>query len=176
MTERGRGRVRAWHTRMEARQRRRGGSEKNRQDLQRAGRWEGKQAREGAQGGKTGVARRRAGGTRDQGGTEKEKKPKRNLGQTPRHQRRTNRGGGAAREEEGEAGSQLRRKGTHRLAQKNTMPLTRIEPYLPSCPTFMELMEGRPAGEDDGGAASKGYLGRTPKSAYTSKDRAEALR
>ena len=77
-TERGRGRARAWHTRVTARQRQRGRSEKNRQDPPRDGGWEGKQAWEGAWGGETGVARRRAGGTRrarvsseerDQGGT-----------------------------------------------------------------------------------------------------------
>ena len=63
-TERGRGRARAWHTRVTARQRQRGRSEKNRQDPRRVGGWEGKQAWEGAQGGETGVAWRRAGGTR----------------------------------------------------------------------------------------------------------------
>ena len=56
------------------------------------------------------------------------------------------------------------------------MPLTRIEPYRPPLPTIRELMEGRPAGEDDGGVLPKGYLGRPPKSAYRSEDRAEALR
>ena len=84
-TERGRGRARAWHTRVTARQRQRGLSEKNRQDPQKDDEWEGKQAWEGAQGGETGVARRRAGGTRrarvsseerDQGGTRKKTKTK----------------------------------------------------------------------------------------------------
>ena len=56
------------------------------------------------------------------------------------------------------------------------MPMTRIEPYRPSHPTIRELMEGRLAGEDDGGVPPKGYLGRPPKSAYRSEDRAEALR
>ena len=37
-------------------------------------------------------------------------------------------------------------------------------------------MEGRPAGEDDGGVLPKEYPGSPPKSAYRSKDRAEALR
>ena len=82
-TERDRGRACAWHTRVTARQRQRGQSEKNRQDPQRDGGWEGKQAREGARGGETGVAPRRAGGTRrargssegrDQGGTQKKRK------------------------------------------------------------------------------------------------------
>ena len=56
------------------------------------------------------------------------------------------------------------------------MPRTRIGPYRPPRPTIRELMEGRPAGEDDGGVPPKGYLGRPPKSAYRSEDRAEALR
>ena len=56
------------------------------------------------------------------------------------------------------------------------MPMTRIEPYGPIRPTIRELMECRPAGENDGGVPSKGYLGRPPKSAYRSEDRAEALR
>ena len=56
------------------------------------------------------------------------------------------------------------------------MPMTRIEPYRPPRPTIRELMEGRPAGEDDGGVPSKGCLGRLPKSAYRSEDRAQALR
>ena len=56
------------------------------------------------------------------------------------------------------------------------MPMTRIEPYRPPRPTIRELMEGRPAGEDDGGVPPKGYLGRPPKTAYRSEDRAEALR
>ena len=56
------------------------------------------------------------------------------------------------------------------------MPLTRIEPYRPPRPTIRELMEEWPAGEDDGGVPPKGYLGRLPKSAYRSEDRAEALR
>ena len=56
------------------------------------------------------------------------------------------------------------------------MPMTRIEPYRPPRPTITELMEGRPAGEDDGGVPPKWYLGRPPKSAHRSADRAEALR
>ena len=56
------------------------------------------------------------------------------------------------------------------------MPMTRIEPYQPPRPTIRELMGKGPAGEDDGGVPPKGYLGRPPKSAYRSEDRAEALR
>ena len=56
------------------------------------------------------------------------------------------------------------------------MPMTRIEPYRPPRPTIRELMEGRAAGEDDGGVPPKGCLGRPPRSAYRSEDRVEALR
>ena len=56
------------------------------------------------------------------------------------------------------------------------MPMTRIEPYRPPRLTIRELMEGRPAGEDDGGVSAKGEPGRPPKSAYRSEDRAEAQR
>ena len=54
--------------------------------------------------------------------------------------------------------------------------MTRIEPYHPPRPTIREVMEGRPAGADDGGVPPKGYLGRPPKSAYSREDRAEAKR
>ena len=54
------------------------------------------------------------------------------------------------------------------------MPMTRIEPYRPPRPTIRELMEGRPAGEDDGGVPAKWYLGRPPKPAYRTEDKAEA--
>ena len=42
------------------------------------------------------------------------------------------------------------------------MPMTGIEPYRPPRPTIRELMEGRPAGVDDGGISPKGYQG-TPR-------------
>ena len=56
------------------------------------------------------------------------------------------------------------------------MPMTRIEPYRLPRPTIRELMEGRPAGEEEGGVPLKVCLGRPPRSAYRSEDRAEALR
>ena len=56
------------------------------------------------------------------------------------------------------------------------MPMSRIEPYRPPRLTIRELMEGRPAREDDGGIPPKGYLGTPPRSVYRSEDRAEALR
>ena len=64
---RGRGRARRWHTRETARHRQ--GGQTCRQGRQREGEWEGRQVREGAQGSGTGVARRRAGGTRRAGGS-----------------------------------------------------------------------------------------------------------
>ena len=39
------------------------------------------------------------------------------------------------------------------------MPMGRIEPYRPPRPTIRELMEGRPAGADEGGILPKGYQG-----------------
>ena len=39
------------------------------------------------------------------------------------------------------------------------MPMTRIGPYRPPRPTIRELMEGRPAGEDDGGVPPEGVSG-----------------
>ena len=56
------------------------------------------------------------------------------------------------------------------------MPMTHIEPYRPPRPTIRGLMEGRPAGADDGGIPPKGYLRRPPKLAYRTEDRAEAER
>ena len=56
------------------------------------------------------------------------------------------------------------------------MLMTRIELYRPPRPTIRELMEGRLAGEDEGGVPPKGCLGKSPKSAYRSEDRAEAQR
>ena len=41
-----------------------------------------------------------------------------------------------AAREEGEAGGQQRHKGTPRLAQKNAILMTRIEPYRPPRPTI----------------------------------------
>ena len=56
------------------------------------------------------------------------------------------------------------------------MPMTCFEPYRLPRPTIRELMEGRPAGEDEGGVPPKGCLGRPPRSPYRSEDRAEAQR
>ena len=64
----------------------------------------------------------------------------------------------------------------HNVSQRSTMRKTRIEPYRPPRPTIRELMEGRPAGEHDGGVPPKGCQGRPPRSAYRWEHRAEALR
>ena len=111
-------------------------------------------------------------GAREQQGARAQKKE--NNGRTGRHTGRAHRGGRAR--EVGGTGGHRGRKGTHYLSQRSTMPMTRIEPYRPPRPTIRELMEGRPAGEDDGGVPPKGYLGRPPTSAYRSEDRGEALR
>ena len=52
--------------------------------------------------------------------------------------------------EEGARGGERRQTGATHSPQIDVMPLTRIEPYLPPRPTIRELMEGRPAGADDG--------------------------
>ena len=172
---RGRGRARGWYTRVTARLRQ--GGQTYRQGRQREGEWEGRQAREGAQGTRKEVAQRRAGGTRRARGSSGERKhrtKKRNDSRTGGHTGRTHRGGGAR--EVGGTGGQQGHKGTKFLSQRSTMPMTRIEPYRPPRPTIREPMEGRPAGEDDGGVPPKGCLGRPPRSAYRSQDRAEAQR
>ena len=171
---RGRGRAREWHTRVTARHSQ--GGQTYRQGRQREGEWEGRQAREGAQGSGTGVARRRAGGTRRarRSSGEPEHGTKKNNSRTGGHTGRAHIGGRAR--EVGGTGGQQGRKGTQCLSQRSTMPMTRIEPYRPPRPTIRELMEGRPAGEDDGGVPPKGCLGRLPRLAYRSEDRAEAQR
>ena len=54
--------------------------------------------------------------------------------------------------------------------------MTCIEPNWPPRPTIRELMEGSPAGPDDGRVPPKGYLRRPAKSAYRMDDRADAKR
>ena len=67
----GRRRARGWHTRGTARHRQ--GGQTYRQGRQGEGEWEGRQARERAQGSGTRIARRRAGGTRRARGSSKER-------------------------------------------------------------------------------------------------------
>ena len=172
---RGRGRERGWHIRVTAWHKQ--GGQMYRQSRQQEGEWEGRQAREGVQGSGTGVAQRGAGGTCRARGSSVErehvtKKTKKNNSRTGRHTGRAHRGGRAR--EVGGTGGQQWRKGTQCLSQRSTMPMTRIEPYLPPRPTIRELMQGRPPREDDGGVPPRGCLGRPPRSAYRSEDREEA--
>ena len=75
---------------------------------------------------------------------------------------------------EGDAGGPQEHKGAPHGAQRYAMPMTGIEPYRSPQPTIREVMEGRPVGANDCGVPPKGYLGRPPKSAYRTVDRAEA--
>ena len=83
---------------------------------------------------------------------------------------------GTAARGEGDVGGQQRHKGAPHLAHSDAMPMTLIEPYRLPRPAIRELIEGRPAGTDDGEIPPKGYLGRPPKSAYRTGDTAEAKR
>ena len=156
-TERGRGRARGWHTRVTARLRQ--GGQTYRERRLREGEWEGRRASEGARGCGTGVARRRAGGTRRARGRsgEREHGDTKKKNRTDGHTGRTRRGGRAR--EVGGTGGKQGRKGTPCLSQRNTMPMTRIEPYRPPRPTIRERMAGRPAGEDDGGVPRRSVWG-----------------
>ena len=170
---RGRGRAREWHTRVTALHGQ--GGQTCRQGRQREEEREGRRAREGAQGSGTRVTRRRAERTRRARGSSKERehrtnKNKKNNGRTGGHTGRAQRGG-RAREQGANEGAK-----EHIVSQRSTKPKIRIEAYRPPRPTIRELMEGRPAGEDDGGVPPKGCLGRPPRSVYRSEDRAEALR
>ena len=156
--KRGRNRARRWHTRVTARLRQ--GGQRYRQGRLREGEREERRAREGAQGCETAVVRRRAGGTRRARGSSGEREhgdTKKNSNRTGGHPERTRRGGRAR--EVGGTGGQQGRKGTQCLSQRKTMPKTVIEPYRPLRPMIREVMEGLPAGEDDGGVPSKGVSG-----------------
>ena len=54
------------------------------------------------------------------------------------------------------AGGEQRQSGAPHCIQSDAMPMTCIDPYRPPRPTIRELMEGRPAGEDDGGIPRRG--------------------
>ena len=111
-TWRSRGRARGWHTRVTARLRQ--GGQTYRQGRQREGEWGGKQAREAAEGSRTGVAQRRARDTRRARGSsgEREHGTKKNS-RTGGHTGRTHRGGRAW--EVGGTGGQQGHKGTQCL-------------------------------------------------------------
>ena len=139
-------------------------------------------------GGETGE--RGGAGQRDQGSTEKSRGHTQGApeqqGTRAQNQKKTKTTAGQADTQEGHIeeagrgrwGEQGASEGAkeHNVSQRSTMPMTRIEPYRPPRPTIRKLMGGRPAGEDDGGVPPKGCLGRPPRSAYRSEDRAEALR
>ena len=57
------------------------------------------------------------------------------------------------------AGDEQRQTGAPHRPQNDTMPMTRIEPYRLPRATIRELMEGRPAGADDGGIPPEGVPG-----------------
>ena len=110
-------------------------------------------------GGETGE--RGGAGQRDQGSTEKsrghtqgarEQQGTRALNQKKKTAGQADTQGGHKEEAgRGRWGEQGAKEGAkeHNDSQRSTMPMTRIEPYRPPHPTIRELMEGRPAGEDD---------------------------
>ena len=72
-----------------------------------------------------------------------------------------------------DAEGKQRQMGAPHHTESDAMPMTRIEPHWPPRPTIRKLMEGRPAGADDGGISPTRYLGRPPQSAYKTEDRAQ---
>ena len=148
-----RGRARGWHTRVTTRHRH--GGQTYRQGRQREGEWEGRQAREGAQGSGTRVARRRAGGTRRARGSSKEhehRTKKKNNSRTGGHTGRAQ-GGGRAREVGG-TGGQPGRKGTQCLTEKHHAD----NPHraVPAAPPDHQ-------GTDGGAVGGRGRLGSPPE-------------
>ena len=132
--------------------------------------WQGMGARDG----ETGVAQRGAGCTRRARVSSEDRDKRITKKRKTTHQSRTNRGDGGAREE-GEAGGQQRHKGTLRLAQRNAMPMTRIEPYRPPRPTIRELMEGR-GGGGRRGSPPEGVSGEAARVGLQVRGQGEALR
>ena len=151
---RGRGRARGWHTRVTARHRQ--GGQTYRQGRQREGEWEGRQAREGAQGSGTRVTRRRAWGTRRLRGSSKERehrtKKKKNSSRTGGHTGRAQRGGSAR--EVGGTGGQRGHKGTQCLTEKHHAD----DPHraVPAAPPDHQ-------GTDGGAAGGRGRRGSPPE-------------
>ena len=151
---RGRGRTHGWHTRGTARHRH--GGQTYRQGRQPEGEWEGRQAREGAQGSGTRVARRRAEGTRRARGSSKERehrtKKKKNNSRTGGHTGRAHRGGRVR--EVGGTGGQRGRKGTQCLTEKHHAD----DPHraVPAAPPDHQ-------GSDGGAAGGRGRRGSPPE-------------
>ena len=155
---RGRGRSREWHTRVTALHGQ--GGQTCRQGRQREGEWDGRQAREGAQGSGIRVARTRAEGTRRARRSSKERehrttKKKKTAGQADTQEGHIEEAG---RGRWGEQGANEGAK-EHIVSQRDTMPMTRIEPYLPSRPTIRELKEGAAGGRGRRGSPPEGVSG-----------------
>ena len=135
--------------------RHRQGGQTYRQGRQREGEWEGRQARAGAQGSGTGVARRRAGGTRRARGSSGEREhgtKKNNNSRTGEHTGRAHRGGRAR--EVGGKGGQQGCKGTKCLTEKHHAD----DPHraVPAAPPDHQ-------GTDGGAAGGRGRRGSPPE-------------
>ena len=153
---RGRGRARGWHTRVTAQHRQ--GGQRYRQVRQREGEWEGRQAREGAQGSGTRVAQRRTGGTRRARRSSKEReqgKKNKNNSRTGGHTGGAQRGGRAR--EVGGTGGQRGRKGTQCLTENHHAD----HPHraVPAAPPDHQ-------GTDGGAAGGRGRRGSPPEGVY----------
>ena len=151
---RGRGRAREWHTQVTGLHGQ--GGQTCRQGPLREGEWEGRQAREGAQGSGTRVTRKRAGGSRRARGSSKEREhrttKKNNNDRTGGHTGRAQRGGRAR--DVGGIGGQRGRKGTHCLAEKHHA----VGPHraVPAAPPDHQ-------GTDGGAAGGRGRRGSPPE-------------
>ena len=108
---------------------------------------------ERAKGGRAGVAKRCAGDAR-RARVSSDKRDKR--GKKGEMQAKSR---GMAAQGGRDAEAELRQIGAPHRAQSDAMAMTRIEPYRPPRPAIRELMEGRPAGADDGGIPPNGEPG-----------------
>ena len=114
-------------------------------------------------GGETGE--RGGAGQRDQGSTEKSRGHTQGAQEQQGTRGQKNNNSRTGHKEEagrGTWGEQGANEGAkeHNVSQRSAMPMTRIELYRPPRPTIRELMEGRPAGEDDGGVPPEGVTGK----------------
>ena len=112
--------------------------------------WQGERAK----GGRAGVATRGAGDTRRAHVSSDERDKRRKKGEMQAKPRGMAERGGR------DAGSKQRQIGAPHRTQSDAPPMTRIESYRPPRPTIRELMEGRPAGADNGGIPPKGVPGK----------------
>ena len=133
------------------------GGQTCRQGQQREGEWEGRQAREGAQGSGTRVTRRRAEGTRRARGSSKEREhrtKKKNNGRTGGHTGRALRGGRAREEDGGNRGPTRAQGNTMSLSEKHHAD----DPHrvIPATPPDHH-------GTDGGAAGGRGRRGSPPE-------------